>query len=316
MLEDKTTENENCCTPQRGKEKSSQVHQQQKTGTGHEDMVLLDGGEFLLGTNYHFGLSQDGEKPTVQARVSPFAIDRFVVTNGQYAAFVEEAGYSTDAEQIGWSFVFAGLLPDDFEDTRGVQATPWWRQVYGACWDFPEGPQSSIEERMDHPAIHISWNDAVAYAHWVGGRLPTEAEWEYAAQGGLENPIFPWGNELEPDGRHLMNVWQGSFPDKNLETDGWYGTAPVGSYPPNQYGIGEMTGNVWEWCSDWFSIDQKRGGEDPKGPAYGESKVIKGGSYLCHDSYCNRYRIAARSSTTINSSMGHLGFRTVRDIEN
>jgi len=168
---------------------------------------------------------------------------------------------------------------------------------------------------MDHPCVHISWNDAHAYAQWVGGRLPTEAEWEFAAQGGLENPIFPWGSELEPDGKHLMNVWQGSFPDNNLEDDGWYGTAPVGAYPPNFYGLGEMTGNVWEWCSDWFSATGREGEEsDPKGPTTGEGKVIKGGSYLCHASYCNRYRIAARSSTTPDSSMGHLGFRTVRDL--
>ncbi len=316
MLGDDMGENEHCCAPQRSEKSSSAVFEEQKIGAAHEDMVSLKGGDFLMGTNYQHGRDQDGEKPTLQARVSPFAIDRYAVTNSQYAAFVKSSGYTTDAEQVGWSFVFAGLLPDDFEDTRGVQGSPWWRQVFGACWKSPEGPQSSIDERMNHPAIHISWNDAVAYANWVGGRLPTEAEWEFSAQGGLENPIFPWGDELEPDGQHFMNIWQGSFPDKNLETDGWYGTAPVGSYPPNQYGLREMTGNVWEWCSDWFATDKKRGGGDPKGPVTGDAKVIKGGSYLCHASYCNRYRIAARSSTTTDSSMGHLGFRTVRDIDN
>ena len=316
MLGDKPKENDNCCAPQRRSEKSSEVRHHQKSRIRHEDVISLDGGDFLLGTNSPHGRPQDGEMPIVQAHVLPFAIDRYAVTNSQYLTFIEDVGYTTDAEQIGWSFVFAGLLPDDFEDTRGVQGSPWWRQVFGACWKFPEGPQSSIQERMDHPVTHISWNDAVAYANWIGGRLPTEAEWEFAAQGGLNNPIFPWGNELEPDGQHFMNVWQGSFPDKNLESDGWYGTAPVGSYPPNQYGIGEMTGNVWEWCSDWYSTEKDRGGNNPKGPSTGESKVIKGGSYLCHDSYCNRYRIAARSSTTTDSSMGHLGFRTVRDIEN
>ncbi len=308
-------ENQQCCTPQRSSKKISKISQGSQRGSSHEEMVTLKGGNFLMGTDYRFGRTQDGEIPSVTAHVSPFAIDRFAVTNSQYALFVEETGYITEAEQIGWSFVFAGLLPDDFEDTRGVQGSPWWRQVFRANWKLPEGPQSSIDKRMDHPTVHVSWNDAASYANWVGGRLPTEAEWEFAAKGGLENPLFPWGNELEPEGHHLMNVWQGSFPDNNLEEDGWYGTAPVGSYPPNRYGLGEMTGNVWEWCSDWFSIDQKRGGSDSQGPATGEGKVIKGGSYLCHASYCNRYRIAARSLTTTDSSMGHLGFRTVRDIE-
>ncbi len=307
-------ENQHCCAPQRSSGSTPEASHGLQSESGHEDMVALKGGDFLLGTDHRFGYTQDGELPTAKAHVPPFAIDRYAVTNSQYASFVEETGYITEAEQIGWSFVFAGLLPDDFEDTRGVQGSPWWRQIFGANWKFPEGPHSSIDRRINHPAVHISWNDAAAYANWVGGRLPTEAEWEFAAQGGLDHPIFPWGNELEPEGQHMMNVWQGSFPDNNLETDGWYGTAPVGSYPPNPYGIGEMTGNVWEWCSDWFSTDMKRGGSDPKGPTIGEAKVIKGGSYLCHDSYCNRYRIAARSSTTTDSSMGHLGFRTVRTI--
>ena len=308
-------ENQPCCAPESPDRKTSDSFDVPLGGTAHGDTVALKGGHFLMGTNYRFGYPQDGEAPTMGVNISPFVIDRFAVTNTQYASFVDETGYVTDAEKIGWSFVFAGLLPDHFEDTRGVEGALWWRQVFGASWQSPEGPQSSIDARMDHPSVHISWNDADAYAQWVGGRLPTEAEWEFAAQGGLENPIFPWGNELEPNGEHLMNVWQGSFPDNNLEEDGWYGTAPVGSYPPNLYGLGEMTGNVWEWCSDWFATTgHKVEGHDPQGPLTGDGKVIKGGSYLCHASYCNRYRIAARSSTTPDSSMGHLGFRTVRNL--
>jgi formylglycine-generating enzyme required for sulfatase activity len=242
-------------------------------------------------------------------------MDKFTVSNKQFKAFVQKTGYVTEAEEIGWSFVFAGLLPDDFEETRGVQAAPWWRQVFQADWKSPEGAHSTIQTRLEHPVVHISWNDATAYAQWVGRRLPTEAEWEFAAHGGLDNSIFPWGDELQPDGEHKMNVWQGSFPDNNLIEDGWYGTAPGGTYPPNAYGIGEMTGNVWEWCQDWFTTEHDETEENPRGPTVGETKVIKGGSYLCHDSYCNRYRIAARSSTTPVSAMGHLGFRTVKDLE-
>ena len=169
---------------------------------------------------------------------------------------------------------FRWLLPDDFEETRGVQATPWWRQVFQADWKSPEGAHSTIETRLEHPVVHISWNDATAYAKWVGRRLPTEAEWEFAAHGGLDSSIFPWGDELQPGGEHQMNVWQGSFPDNNFMDDGWYGTAPSGTYPPNAYGIGEMTGNVWEWCQDWYESDQ-----GIHQYAIGYWKVVRGGSY-------------------------------------
>ena len=310
------TEDKSCCAPQNTE--NANIRPKRKTtidvGNFHKEVAILKGGTFSMGSTYPLGYSQDGEGPVRKKKVSPFIIDKYAVTNGQYKKFVRETGYITEAEDIGWSFVFAGLLPDDFEDTRGVQATPWWRQVYKAAWHSPEGSHSTINQRLDHPAVLVSWNDASAYAQWVGGRLPTEAEWEFAAQGGLTNSIFPWGNELEPNNRHQMNVWQGTFPDNNLVNDGWYGTAPVGTYPTNGYGLGEMTGNVWEWTQDWFTTDHNDVGTNPTGPDKGEAKVIKGGSYLCHESYCNRYRTAARSSTTPDSAMGHLGFRTVREL--
>jgi len=308
------TEGNPCCAPQ-NQVKQREENPQIETGSLHTETVSLKGGSFNMGTTYASGYPQDGEGPIRKRKVSPFSMDKYAVTNRQFRAFVQETGYITEAEEIGWSFVFAGLLPDDFEETRGVQAAPWWRQVFEADWKSPEGPHSTTETKLEHPVVHISWNDAAAYAKWVGRRLPTEAEWEFAAHGGSDGSIFPWGDELQPDGTHQMNVWQGSFPDKNLSEDGWYGTAPVGTYPPNTYGIGEMTGNVWEWCQDWFATEHNETVENPMGPTVGETKVIKGGSYLCHDSYCNRYRIAARSSTTPVSAMGHLGFRTAKDLK-
>jgi len=274
-------------------------------------MVDLEGGPFLMGTDDPDGYPADGEGPVHRVVLAPFAIDAYAVTNAQFRMFVTATGHVTSAEQYGWSFVFAGLLPDEFPDTRGVVAAPWWRQVYGADWTRPEGPQSDLATRDEHPVVHVSWDDAVAYCSWAGARLPTEAEWEYAARGGLERARFPWGDELEPGGEHRMNVWQGDFPASNACADGWYGTAPVGTYTPNGYGLHETTGNVWEWCSDWFAADAYAAGdaENPIGPTSGTHRVMRGGSYLCHASYCNRYRVGARSGNTPDTSTGNLGFR-------
>ncbi|MEM7287086.1 MAG: formylglycine-generating enzyme family protein [Actinomycetota bacterium] len=279
---------------------------------GHE-RVGVPGGSFTMGTDDEMAYPADGEGPALAVVVDPFSIDVAAVTVRQFAAFVEATGWETDAERYGWSFVFGGLLPDDFEDTRGVAAAPWWRQVFGADWAHPEGPHSSADGRLDHPVVHVSWSDADAYCDWLGARLPTEAEWEFAAQGGLDAPRFPWGDELEPGGEHRMNVWQGDFPVENTAGDGFVGTAPVRSFPANGYGLYEMTGNVWEWCADWFDPASKHqaGVDNPTGPPAGSGKVMKGGSYLCHDSYCHRYRIAARTSNSPDTSTGHLGFRTV-----
>ena len=280
-----------------------------------DSMIRLPGGTFLMGNGRADGYPKDGEGPVHPVTISPFRLDRTAVTNAQYAAFVAATGFRTESEAFGWSFVFGGLLPDDFEETRAVAAAPWWRQVYGADWRHPEGPQSSLDDRQDHPVVHVSWNDAMAYAEWAGKRLPTEAEWEYAARGGLEGFAYPWGPDREPGGTHLMNVFQGRFPGEPSPDDGYYGTAPVGAFPPNAYGLQEMTGNVWEWCSDWFAPDYYRVSPptDPKGPASGTNRLQRGGSYLCHESYCFRYRVDSRSGNTPDSAAGNVGFRCAMD---
>src|SRR5688572_22032177 len=190
-------------------------------------MVLIPGGRFLMGTDDQIGYAADGEGPAREIEVSPFWIEQLAVTNERFARFVLATGHVTEAERFGWSFVFAGLLPDDFVPTRGVASAPWWRQVFGAQWRRPEGPHSSLDGRLDHPVVHVSWNDAQAYCKWAGKRLPTEAEWERAARGGLEGKRFPWGDDETPDGMHRCNVWQGTFPSENTRDDGFYGTAPV-----------------------------------------------------------------------------------------
>ncbi len=279
-------------------------------------LVALDGGPFLMGTEDPTGYAADGEGPVREVTLAPFSIGRYAVTNAEFARFVAATGFVTAAEQFGWSFVFAGLLPDDFEDTAGVQGAEWWRQVFGATWRTPEGPHSTIEHRGDHPVVHVSHDDAVAYCRWVDARLPTEAEWEYAARGGLDQRRFPWGDDLEPDGVHMMNVFQGDFPAHDTGADGWIGTCPVDAFPANGHGLHNLCGNVWEWCADWFTTRlDTRSGTNPTGAAFGTHRVIRGGSYLCHDSYCNRYRVAARTASTPDSSTGHQGFRVARTFD-
>ncbi|MBB6733617.1 formylglycine-generating enzyme family protein [Cohnella zeiphila] len=282
-----------------------------------DGMAYLKGGIFLMGTDDEEGFPDDGEGPVREVELSPFYIDPEAVTNEKFAEFVEDTGYVTEAEQFGWSFVFHLFVTEEVKknDARVVPGTPWWLAVNGADWRRPEGGRSSCEERMDHPVIHISWNDAVAYCRWAGKRLPTEAEWEYAARGGLVQKRYPWGDLLKPNGQHRCNIWQGEFPSKNNAADGYVGTAPVRSYLPNGYGLYNMVGNVWEWCSDWFSPSAAKHSKrkNPKGPAMGSNRVMRGGSYLCHSSYCNRYRVAARSSNTPDSSTGNLGFRCAAD---
>ena len=275
-------------------------------------MVAIGGREFAIGSEDPYAYHADGEGPVRRVTVDAFRIDACAVSNDRFAAFAAETGYRTEAERFGWSFVFAGLLPDDFRPTQGVAAAPWWRKVEGADWRHPDGPQSSLDGRSDHPVVHVSWNDAQAYCAWAGSRLPTEAEWELAGRGGLDGRVFPWGDQLEPDGEQRMNVWQGTFPSKNTCADGYYGTAPVDAFPPNGFGLHNVSGNVWEWVADWFHPETRLRDRvrNPRGPGAGTHKVQKGGSYLCHASYCRRYRLAARQGSTPESSTGNVGFRT------
>jgi len=274
-------------------------------------MALLPAGEFLMGSEDRLAYPDDGEGPVRRVRVSPFHIDVAAVTNEAFSSFVDDSGYVTEAERIGWSLVFVGFVEDGLQPEPGVGPAPWWRRVAGASWRHPEGPGSSVDGREDHPVVHVTWNDAHAYATDRGKRLATEAEWEYAARGGLAGQPYPWGVELEPDGTHLMNVWQGRFPRSNTCADGYSGTCPVDAFPPNGYGLHNMTGNTWEWCADWFSraFDSGDRRANPKGPRAGTHKTVRGGSYLSHASYCRRYRVSARSLQPPDTSTGDLGFR-------
>ncbi|MCI0439069.1 MAG: formylglycine-generating enzyme family protein, partial [Chloroflexi bacterium] len=255
-------------------------------------MALIPGGEFLMGADDAEGFPSDGEGPVRKVRVNAFYMDECAVTNAEFARFVKATRYKTDAERYGWSFVFRGFLPPQMARRIEVVVAeaPWWAPVRGASGRHPEGPGSDIERRMEHPVVHVSWNDAMAYCEWAGKRLPTEAEWEHAARGGLEQKRYPWGNELTPDGEHRCNIWQGEFPTRNTAEDGYAGTAPARSFPPNGYGLYNVSGNVWEWVADWFSATFHTNGprNNPKGPPVGMARVIRGGSYMCHDSYCNR----------------------------
>jgi formylglycine-generating enzyme required for sulfatase activity len=282
-----------CCTP--SPPESAQLHRPASVlAVGHDDcpVVTLPAAEFVMGDDSSWSYPADGEGPARLVQVPALTLDATAVSNERFAVFADTTGYVTDAERHGWSFVFAGLLPDDFEDTRGVQGAPWWRQVMGATWRCPEGPQSDVADRLDHPVVHVSALDAAAFAAWAGKRVPSEAEWEYAARAG-STTTFPWGDELEPAGEHRANVWQGQFPSVNTRDDGYYGTCPVDAFPASAFGTYNMIGNVWEWTTDSWS----------------DGRVLKGGSYLCHASYCRRYRPAARSRAAADSSMGNTGFR-------
>ncbi|MHC5259013.1 formylglycine-generating enzyme family protein [Streptomyces sp. UC4497] len=294
-----------CCSPTRDAGPEA-------TGTGpvtltltprdepsYDTRVDLPGGTFRMGSEDSDANPGDAEGPVREVRVKAFAIDAYAVTTARFAAFVEATGHRTEAERFGWSYVFAKFLPGPLRKiSPRPDATPWWCGVEGATWRTPEGPGSDLEGRWDHPVTHVGWSDAAAYAKWAGGRLPTEAEWEYAARGGLDQARYAWGDELTPDGAHMCNIWQGTFPTKNTAEDGYAGTAPVHAFQPNGYGLHNVAGNVWEWNADLW----EQGG-DPN------TRVMRGGSYLCHHSYCNRYRVAARTSNTADSTSGNTGFR-------
>jgi formylglycine-generating enzyme required for sulfatase activity len=259
-------------------------------------------------------IGRDGEGPRREVALRPFSLEAHVVTNARFEAFVRATGHVTDSERFGWSAVFRGLLEGPDEHPGG-DAPHWWARVEGAFWAAPEGPGSGIAERMDHPVVHVSWVDAEAFAKWCGGRLPSEAEWEHAARGGLPDPRFPWGDE-EPDDRTVRcNIWQGAFPQENTRADGYYGTSPVEAFAPNGAGLYDMAGNVWEWTGDAFRVRSltRAARERNANAALTGEKVTKGGSFLCHRSYCYRYRIAARSALTADSAASNAGFRVAYD---
>lgn len=290
-----------CCGPSRPVDGGSNQHVAASTALverlaarapGQLAFIGLPGGEFRMGSDDPQAYPEDGEGPVRVASVAPFAIAATTVTVAEFAAFVLETGHRTDAELHGSSLVFAGLLSAPVRGrSPAVAETPWWRQVGGATWCRPEGPASSAEDRADHPVTHVSHRDALAYAGWVGARLPTEVEWEYAARGGLDQQPFPWGDAMEPEGVPRMQTFHGTFPEAPAAP---VGTATAGAFPPNAFGLHNMTGNVWEWTADTSA---------------GDPPVLRGGSYLCHASYCRRYRTSARTTATADTSLGHTGFR-------
>ena len=287
-----------------------------------DGMVSIAGGTFRMGTDSPEAWFEDGEGPVRAVTVDPFYIDACAVTNRAFDRFVRDTGYETESERFGWSFVFHLHLPEKYREklrrTNAVVGLEWWLAVPGAYWRHPFGPRSDLKGRWDHPVVHVSWHDAIRYCEWAGKRLPTEAEWELAARGGLEQRIYPWGDQLNPRGKHLCNIWQGRFPHEDTGADGYKGTCPVDAFPANGYGLHNVSGNVWEWISDWFDPhwhepETPATRNNPVGPETGERRVQKGGSYLCHHSYCNRYRVAARTGNTPDSGTTNNGFRCVRD---
>jgi len=310
---------ESCCAPSRqGTSGVTRATEFAASGHGKHTIVQsqIPAGDFMMGDSTNDGNRGDGETPLHSVALPDFQIDSTSVTNEQFAVFVSETGYRTEAELFGFSAVFYSALQTERSNVMSsATGTPWWLGVTGADWAHPGGPGSGIDGMEDHPVVHVSWNDAVAYCDWSGRRLPTEAEWERASRGGLEGARYPWGNDLvdRHSGEWNCNIWQGKFPTLNTLEDGWLTTAPVRSFSPNAFGLWQTVGNVWEWCADWYSPHYYATSphKDPRGPLSGQSRVLRGGSYLCHDSYCNRYRNSARSSNTPDSSMGNTGFRTV-----
>ncbi|MES3000177.1 MAG: formylglycine-generating enzyme family protein [Pseudomonadota bacterium] len=280
------------------------------------EWCAIPAGEYVIGTDSAEGFPADGEGPARRVSVKALRIASTAVTNAEFAQFVRDTLYVTQAEQLGQSFVFYLQVPQAQRDSyrQVASSMPWWLAVDDACWQRPEGPGSHVRDRPDHPVVHVSWHDAKAYCDWAGSRLPTEAEWEVAARGGLAQQRYPWGDQLMPGGAQRCNIWQGEFPHR--PADGWQpGTVPVSDFDANAWGLRNMSGNVWEWCEDWFSPAYHRdtAAEDPLQSLATGERSTRGGSFLCHDSYCNRYRVAARGHNTPSSSASNCGFRVAAD---
>ena len=309
------TPTKSCCTPARGGETTvSQIAIAPLAGANalRDAAMRIPGGMGLLGTA-RAGIPDDGETPLRKKSIKPFRIGATTVTNAEFDAFVTATGYVTEAERFGWSFVFWAQVPRAIGATRGVVDVEWWRRVDGANWRDINGPDTMAEAwHPDHPVVQVSWNDAQAFCLWAGARLPTEAEWEHAARGGLGDTPFPWG-EAEPNDIDLTpcNIWQGRFPETNTGQDGYITTAPARSFEPNGYGLFNLVGNVWEWTADTYRIKSLKKNVKARLAGMQGFKLSKGGSFLCHRSYCYRYRIAARSGTSPDSATTHQGFRVV-----
>lgn len=311
------------------------------------DMILIPGGTYMMGSED--SRARPDESPAHEVTVNSFWMDATEVTNAEFQEFVESTGYVTTAERKpDWEELKKQLPPgtprppDEVLVASSLVFTPpdtpvslhnhgqWWSWLKGANWRHPHGPDSNIEDKQDHPVVQVSWEDAQAYAQWKGRRLPTEAEWEWAARGGLDNPQYPWGDSDAADGSPKANIWQGEFPHKNTLGDSYYATAPVKSFPPNGFELYDIAGNVWEWTSDWYDAGYYRVAkeqgviENPKGPEssndppepYIPKKVMRGGSYLCHETYCESYRVSARMKASPDTGSNHVGFRTVKDVPN
>ena len=297
-----------CCSPVRVSEPPLAPSHEARPAARKADlsgMSAVPAGIWRIGHDGPEAYAEDREGPRRMVASPGFLIDRTAVTNSAFARFVAATNYVTEAERIGWSFVFyAQLHPSAEKDVLDLEtgSPEWWLPVRGANWSRPDGAGTDWRDRDDHPVVHISWNDAVSYALWSGKRLPSESEWEIAARGGLEDRIYPWGNELLEQGRHRCNIWQGRFPRENTAEDGFLSTAPADAFEPNGYGLFNMVGNVWEWTSDSWSQSQP------------QLKAMRGGSYLCHRSHCNRYRVSARTSNAVDAASSHLGFRCSADM--